>query len=120
MFKLIKIDGEIKISKNVDGVTSNEDFNFTKLTKDGQAVNENHGNVQFDAQGSSSFTLKHGKVFTNIPKGIHYEISETGATGYTVSINKDGQKTTGNTITGSVQANKQAVIEFVNEKNLQN
>lgn len=40
------------------------------------------------------------------------------ATGYTVSINKDGQKTTGNTITGSVQANKQAVIEFVNEKKL--
>lgn len=32
--KLIKLMGEIKISKNVDGVTSNEDFNFTiKLIK---------------------------------------------------------------------------------------
>lgn len=43
-----------------------------------QAVNENHGNVQFDAQRIIIIYPKtwKGKVFTNIPMGIHYEISE--------------------------------------------
>lgn len=89
--------GDLKVIKTVKGENAdkNKEFKFT-VTFSGE-----------NAPKSETFTLKDGehKLFTNIPKGIHYTVTEIDNGGYTPEHNS---------FSGVIIAEQTAEVEFVN------
>lgn len=90
--------GDLQVSKQVTGTAANvEDvFSFqVKLSgeyavEDGkenaESITGEYGDLKFE-NGVAEFSLKHGESLkaTDLPSGIHYEVLETNANGYSAS-----------------------------------
>ena len=106
--------GSLTVVKTVTGIggDTTKPFTFTvKLTDgSGSPVSGIFGDVEFNADGTATFTLKHGesKTFTGIPEGVKYTVSESGNEGYTVT--KTGE-------TDTISKDKAAAAVFTNHKN---
>lgn len=112
--------GNLKVSKQVTGnAASTEDvFSFAvslsgTYTAEDKAVNAElingkYGDMEF-VNGVAKFTLKHGQSVTaaGLPAGIHYEVVETDAKGYSVSY--EGA-------TGLIPVNETALAVITNRK----
>lgn len=102
----IKNNASLTISKTTAGKNADrtKDFAFTlTFTKSGTATDDTYegmiGNekVEFKAGVAKTFELHHGEkiVFTNIPAGTRYAVTETGTAYYTPSVEvfENGVKT---------------------------
>ncbi len=102
----IKNDASLTISKTTAGKNADrtKDFAFTlTFTKSGTATDDTYegmiGNekVEFKAGEAKTFELHDGEkiVFTNIPAGTRYAVTETGTAYYTPSVEvvENGVKT---------------------------
>ena len=102
----IKNNASLTISKTTAGKNADrtKDFAFTlTFTKSGTATDDTYegmiGNekVEFKAGVAKTFELHHGEkiVFTNIPAGTRYAVTETGSAYYTPSVEvfENGVKT---------------------------
>lgn len=78
-----KKTGELSVSKTVENnlLAENRSFEFVlELTNEsGNALaNETYGGITFDAQGTHTFTLRHGEEFfvTELPQGTKFTVYE--------------------------------------------
>ena len=107
--------GELKVGKTVlipndveDKGQKNEIFTF-RLTLTGSGITQGYqkfGNTVF-TDGAAVFSLKHGEtiLFTGIPEGTAYTITENETAGFTASSR---------TLSGTISAGKTAQADFVN------
>ncbi|HER8861121.1 fimbrial minor sturctural protein Cpa/FctA [Streptococcus pyogenes] len=121
---IIPITHKLTISKTVTGTIADKkkEFNFEIHLKssDGQAISgtypTNSGELTV-TDGKATFTLKDGEslIVEGLPSGYSYEITETGASDYEVSVNgknaPDGKAT-------KASVKEDETITFENRKDL--
>lgn len=121
---IIPITHKLTISKTVTGIIADKkkEFNFEIHLKssDGQAISgtypTNSGELTV-TDGKATFTLKDGEslIVEGLPSGYSYEITETGASDYEVSVNgknaPDGKAT-------KASVKEDETITFENRKDL--
>lgn len=121
---IIPITHKLTISKTVTGTIADKkkEFNFEIHLKssDGQAISgtypTNSGELTV-TDGKATFTLKDGEslIVEGLPSGYSYEITETGASDYEVSVNgknaPDGKAT-------KASVKKDETVTFENRKDL--
>ncbi|HFJ4768648.1 TPA: pilus ancillary protein 1 [Streptococcus pyogenes] len=121
---IIPITHKLTISKTVTGTIADKkkEFNFEIHLKssDGQAISgtypTNSGELTV-TDGRATFTLKDGEslIVEGLPSGYSYEITETGASDYEVSVNgknaPDGKAT-------KASVKEDETVAFENRKDL--
>ncbi|MGT0974169.1 pilus ancillary protein 1 [Streptococcus pyogenes] len=121
---IIPITHKLTISKTVTGTIADKkkEFNFEIHLKssDGQAISgtypTNSGELTV-TDGKATFTLKDGEslIVEGLPSGYSYEITETGASDYEVSVNgknaPDGKAT-------KASVKEDETVAFENRKDL--
>ncbi|VHB78912.1 pilus ancillary protein 1 [Streptococcus pyogenes] len=121
---IIPITHKLTISKTVTGTIADKkkEFNFEIHLKssDGQAISgtypTNSGKLTV-TDGKATFTLKDGEslIVEGLPSGYSYEITETGASDYEVSVNgknaPDGKAT-------KASVKEDETVTFENRKDL--
>ncbi|HEP1538034.1 TPA: pilus ancillary protein 1 [Streptococcus pyogenes] len=121
---IIPITHKLTISKTVTGIIADKkkEFNFEIHLKssDGQAISgtypTNSGELTV-TDGKATFTLKDGEslIVEGLPSGYSYEITETGASDYEVSVNgknaPDGKAT-------KASVKEDETVAFENRKDL--
>ncbi|VHD58046.1 pilus ancillary protein 1 [Streptococcus pyogenes] len=121
---IIPITHKLTISKTVTGTIADKkkEFNFEIHLKssDGQAISgtypTNSGELTV-TDGKATFTLKDGEslIVEGLPSGYSYEITETGASDYEVSVNgknaPDGKAT-------KASVKEDETVTFENRKDL--
>ena len=101
----------LTVTKEVGGTHGDKDreFHFT-ITLDDKTISGKFGDMDF-TDGVAAITLKHGQrsTATGLPAGIGYTVEETEA-------NQDGYVTTSKGDKGTVPANGDVDIKFINYK----
>lgn len=117
--------GSLTISKTVSGnaADKNKEFTFTlTLSKNGEIMpgEVKYGGFTFK-DGKYTFKLKNGgdEIFTGLPVGTTYTITESDNNGYIVSATVDGKTATltNNMLGGTIAAGAETKVVFKNTKN---
>lgn len=116
--------GSLTISKTVSGnaADKNKEFTFTlTLSKNGEIMpgEVKYGGFTFK-DGKYTFKLKNGgdEIFTGLPVGTTYTITESDNNGYIVSATVDGKTATltNNMLEGTIAAGRETKVAFNNHK----
>ncbi len=117
--------GSLIISKVVAGnaADKNKEFTFTlTLSENGEIMpgEVKYGGFTFE-DGKYTFKLKNGgdEIFTGLPVGTTYTITESDNNGYIVSATVDGKTATltNNMLGGTIAAGAETKVVFKNTKN---